>query len=74
MFVVDASATLALAVSTAGIGVLGNDLASPALLWSEVTSVLNELVWRRELTPELAARGHGALGAAPITRYSRAEQ
>lgn len=69
MLVVDASATLALVVSTAGLEILGDDLASPALLWSEVTSVLAELVWRREISRDLADRGHAALLAAPISAH-----
>lgn len=73
MLVVDASATLALVVSAPGLQVLGDDLAAPALLWSEVTSVLSELVWRREMSKELADRGHAALLAAPISRRSPGE-
>lgn len=73
MLVVDASAALALVVSRSGFEVLADDLAAPALLWSEVTSVLGELVWRRELSPELADRGHAALLAASISRRNPGE-
>jgi predicted nucleic acid-binding protein len=67
--VIDASAALYLLASEQGIEPFGTfDLVSPALLWSEVTSVLNEMRWRRELSPALAQTAFDRLLASPIER------
>jgi len=67
--VIDASAALYLLASEQGIEPFATfDLVSPALLWSEVTSVLNEMRWRRELSPVLAQTAFDRLIAAPIDR------
>ena len=66
MLVVDASAAVALALSRAGLAALGDDLAAPALLLSEATSVVHGLAARREITNELADQGHAGLLSAPI--------
>lgn len=53
--VIDASATLYLLASEDGVEPFDAfGLVAPALLWSEVTSVLNEMRWRGELTASLA--------------------
>ena len=70
MLVLDASAALYLLSSRSGIEVLRDDLVAPALLWSEVTSVLSEMTYRREISGELADHTHAALLAAPIGRRS----
>jgi len=44
------------------------DLVAPALLWSEVTSVLNEMRWRGEVSEELAESAFDRLLTATITR------
>lgn len=67
--VIDASAALYLLASREGIEPFAPfDLVSPALLWSEVTSVLNEMRWRRELSPELAQTAFDRLLGSPIDR------
>lgn len=70
--VIDASAALPIAVSTAGFASLGgHDLNAPALLWSEVTSVLRETAWRREITADLADLGMRRFLGADVTRHAR---
>ncbi len=67
--VIDASAALYLLASQEGIEPFATfDLVSPALLWSEVTSVLNEMRWRGELSPALAQAAFDGLLASPIDR------
>jgi predicted nucleic acid-binding protein len=44
------------------------DLVAPALLWSEVASVLNEMRWRGEVSEELADSAFDRLLTATITR------
>jgi len=69
--VVDASAALYLLASEAGIDPFASQgLVSPALLWSEVTSVLNEMRWRKELSSSLAEEVFGRLLGAPIERHA----
>jgi len=41
---------------------------APALLWSEASSVIHELRWRREISDDLAASGFHALLTAPVSR------
>lgn len=67
--VIDASAALYLLASEKGIEPFATfDLVSPALLWSEVTSVLNEMRWRRQLSPALARTAFDRMLASPIDR------
>lgn len=67
--VIDASAALYLLASERGLEPFARfDLVSPALLWSEVTSVLNEMRWRGELSPALAQTAFDRLLASPIDR------
>jgi predicted nucleic acid-binding protein len=69
MLVIDASAALYLLASADGIEPLANvELAAPALLWSECTSVLNEMRWRGEVSEALATAAFERLLAAPIAR------
>jgi len=42
------------------------DLVSPGLLWSDASSVLHELRWRREISDDLASIAFNALLTAPI--------
>jgi predicted nucleic acid-binding protein len=73
MLVIDASAALYLLASADGIDPLASlGLEAPALLWSEVTSVLTEMRWRGELSEELADVAFGRLLTAPITRRADA--
>jgi predicted nucleic acid-binding protein len=67
--VIDASAALYLLASERGIDPFTPfELVSPALLWSEVTSVLNEMRWRGELSAALAQAAFERLLASPIGR------
>jgi predicted nucleic acid-binding protein len=67
--VIDASALVQACLAAAGVGLLQEeDLVGPPLLWSEATSVIHELRWRREVSDDLAFRAFAALLAAPVTR------
>ena len=69
--VIDASAALYLLASERGLEPFARfDLVAPALLWSEVTSVLNEMRWRGELSPALAQTAFDRLLASPIDRHA----
>lgn len=71
MLVIDASATLYLLASQDGIDPFGGlGLAAPALLWSEVTSVLNEMRWRGELSAALADAAFDRLMSSPIEMHT----
>src|SRR5205807_4732539 len=70
MLVIDASATLYLLASEDGLDpFVALGLVSPALLWSEVTSVLSEMRWRGELSPSLAQSAFDRLLGSPIDRH-----
>lgn len=73
MLVVDSSAAVQACLAADGFGLFGDeDLAAPALLWSEASSVIHELWWRREISERLASTAFAALLAAPIAaRTSR---
>lgn len=71
MIVIDASVTLDALLSAGGIEQFaGEDLTAPPLLWSEVTSSLREVVWRRLISKESAAEGLARLSKARIKRNS----
>jgi predicted nucleic acid-binding protein len=71
VIVVDASVALDALLSSGGMEQLaGQDLAAPPLMWSEVTSSLREVVWRRLLSKEAALEGLARLGRAPVKRTS----
>ena len=73
--VIDSSALLYELASADGVDALAhaNDLVAPALLWSEVTSVINETRWRGELSAELATLMLDRFLAAPIGRRQGAD-
>ncbi len=74
MLVIDASAALYLLASDEGIQPFAPfELVSPALLWSEVISVLNEMRWRSEFSASLADAAFERLLASPIKRHVSAE-
>ena len=74
MLVIDASAALYLLASEGGIERFADlDLTAPALLWSEVTSVLNEMRWRGDLSAQLADATSERLLASPIDRHANDE-
>ena len=69
MAVIDASAALYVAASADGFASITTvELAAPALLWSEITSVLNEMRWRGDISEALADATFARLCAAPIAR------
>jgi len=71
MIVIDASVALDALLSTGGIEQLGKeDLTAPPLMWSEVTSALREVVWRRLMSKESAMEGLARLSRARIKRNS----
>lgn len=69
MLVVDASAVVHAALAAEGFALFGDtELAAPPLLWSEASSVIHELRWRREISDQLAAAAFAALMDAPVAR------
>ena len=69
MLVVDASAIVQACLSEADLDRLNDhDLIAPPLLWSEATSVLHELEWRREISRQLSDRSRGRLAQMRIRR------
>lgn len=74
VYVIDASAVVAACVSEGGFDVLlPHTLRSPALLWSESTSVLHQLRWRRAISEELADNARKLLAEAPVTVEQRTD-
>jgi predicted nucleic acid-binding protein len=64
---VDAAVVITACLSEAGLKpVAGEELVAPHLMWSEASSVLHELLSRREITRELAAVALGRLATADI--------
>ncbi len=56
-------------LAAAGFRLFGaEDLVAPALLWSEASSVIHEVRWRREISDQLASTAFEALLAAPVAR------
>ncbi len=71
MLVVDSSAAVQACLAADGFGLFGGeDLVSPGLLWSEASSVIHELWWRREISEKLASIAFNALLTAPIAARS----
>jgi predicted nucleic acid-binding protein len=69
MFVLDAAAGVQGLLSSTGLDPLRDrDLVAPALFWSETTSVLHELRWRRAVTEQLAEIALDRLAKAPVAR------
>jgi predicted nucleic acid-binding protein len=67
VLVVDASAALQASLASGGFAVLGRqELVAPPLLWSEVPSVLHELVWRGAITADLGRESLQRFLSAPI--------
>jgi len=67
LLVVDSSAAVQACLAADGFALFGDeDLVAPALLWSEASSVIHELWWRREVSERLASAAFDALLAAPI--------
>jgi predicted nucleic acid-binding protein len=67
LLVVDSSAVVQACLAAEGFALLGDeDLVAPPLLWSETSSVIHELAWRREISGALASAAFGALLRAPV--------
>ena len=69
MLVIDASVAITAALDPAGFRPIADrHLVAPRLLWSEACSILREMSWRAEISPELGRLALDALLAAPIRR------
>ncbi len=66
MLVIDASFGVQACLAEDGFTPIANDLIAPPLWWSEVTSALHELRWRRAISAELANHAFDRLGSAPV--------
>lgn len=68
MLVVDAGVVITVCLSEIGLKALGREeLVAPHLMWSEASSVLHELRWRKEISGELAAIALDRLAAADVS-------
>lgn len=68
MLVVDAAVVVTACLSEAGFEPLGKEqLVAPYLMWSEASSVLHELRWRKEIPTELATTALHRLSEAEIS-------
>ena len=67
MLVIDATGVVTACLSDTGFDDLRREeLVAPHLMWSEASSVLHELRWRKEISPELATIAVDRLAAAPV--------
>jgi predicted nucleic acid-binding protein len=66
VLVVDASVALEACATDGGFGALPRELYAPALMWSEATSALHELMWRGQIEREDATATFRRLRAAPV--------
>jgi predicted nucleic acid-binding protein len=66
VLVVDASFGVQASLAEDGFRQLSQDVVAPGLWWSEVTSALHELRWRRQISPQLASEAFGRFRAAPV--------
>ncbi len=68
MLVVDAAVVVTACLSETGLEPLAKQqLVAPYLMWSEASSVLHELRWRKEVSSELASTALQRLAEADIT-------
>jgi predicted nucleic acid-binding protein len=68
VLVVDAPVVVTACLSEIGLKALGREeLVAPHLMWSEASSVLHELRWRKEISSELATIALDRLAAAEIS-------
>jgi predicted nucleic acid-binding protein len=71
MIVLDASAGVQACLAADGFELFGQEhLAAPPLFWSEVSSALHEMRWRKEISAALADIAFGRLLAAPVSQRS----
>jgi predicted nucleic acid-binding protein len=67
--VVDAAVVVAACLAEAGFEPLAKEqLVAPYLMWSEATSVLHELRWRKEISNQLANIAVERLATADVSR------
>jgi len=68
VLVVDAAIVVTASLAEAGFEPLAQkQLVAPYLMWSEASSVLHELKWRKEITDELASIAMDRMAAADIS-------
>ena len=71
MIVLDASAAVQACLAADGFSLFGRErLIAPALFWSEVSSALHEMRWRKEISTGLADIAFKRLLAAPVSPRS----
>ena len=71
MIVLDASAAVQACLAADGFDLFGNEhLTAPALLWSEASSALHEMRWRKEISAGLADIAFERWLAAPVSPRS----
>ena len=71
MIVLDTSAAVQACLAADGFGLFGNArLIAPALFWSEVSSALHEMRWRKEISMGLADIAFERLLTAPVSPRS----
>jgi predicted nucleic acid-binding protein len=71
VIVLDASAAVQACLAADGFDLFGNEhLTAPALLWSEASSALHEMRWRKEISAGLADIAFERLLAAPVSPRS----
>src|SRR5450759_5993590 len=67
VLVVDAAVVVTACLSEIGLKALGREeLVAPHLMWSEASSVLHELRWRKEISGDLAEIALARLAAAKV--------
>jgi predicted nucleic acid-binding protein len=68
VLVVDAAVVITACLSETGLKALGREeLVAPHLMWSEASSVLHELRWRKEISGELANIALKRLSVAAVS-------
>jgi predicted nucleic acid-binding protein len=68
VLVVDASVVVTACLAEVGLEPIAReDLVSPHLMWSEASSVLHELRWRKEISDELATIALDRLSGARVS-------
>jgi len=70
MLVLDASVAFAASAATDGFAVLGEDLAAPALMWSEARSALRLRGWQGALRQEEVTEARMRLERCPVERHA----
>ncbi len=68
VLVVDAAVVITACLSEAGLSALGREeLVAPHLMWSEASSILHELRWRKEISAGLANIALEKLSVADVS-------